>query len=100
MVQGENNHISTGGHCRHLHSYDVDMSKLNGYFADGNSFDSDDDGNFFDDNGREEECDSGADLSTSPRPRDEDFGLDDEGGGIEVMHSSEHLTMCLGRGGW
>ena len=80
MVQGENNHISTGGHCRHLHSYDVDMSKLNGYFADGNSFDSDDDGNFFDDNGREDEYDSGADLSTSPRPRDEDFGLDDEGG--------------------
>ena len=84
MVQGENNHISTGGHCRHLNSYDVDMSKLNGYFSDGISFDSDDDGNFFDDNRREEEYDSGADLSTSPRPRDdprdEDFGLNDEGG--------------------
>ena len=76
------------------------MSKS--YFSgeDGHPFDSDDDGNLFGDNGREEEYDSGADLSTSPRPRDEDFGLDDEGGGIEVMHSSEHLTMCLGRGGW
>lgn len=60
------------------------MSKLKGYFTDGNSFDSDDDGNYFGDNGREEVYDSGAELSTSPCPRNEDFekyyGHNDKGG--------------------
>ena len=57
------------------------MSKS--YFSgeDGHPFDSDDDGNLFGDNGREEEYDSGAELSTSPRPCDEKYyGVNDEWG--------------------
>ena len=53
------------------------MSKS--YFAneDGHP-DSNDDGNFFGGDVREDDYDSGAELSTSPRPRD--YGLNDEGG--------------------
>ena len=66
MVRGEYNHMSKS------------------YFAneDGHP-DSDDDGNFFGGDVREDDYDSGAELSTLPRPRDEDFGdfgLNDEGG--------------------
>jgi hypothetical protein len=57
--------------------YDVDMSKS--YFADEDGHpDSDDDGNFFGGDVREDDYDSGAELSTSPRPRD--YGLNDEWG--------------------
>jgi hypothetical protein len=84
------------------YSYDVDMSKS--YFAgeDGHPFDSDDDGNLFSDTGREEEYDSGAELSTRlvlVMKISRSTTATMTSGEIEAIHSSEHLRMCLGRGG-